>query len=87
VFIFGIANQNLVSKKRQLVYTTSAPNKDILVIPKKNGLSWEWEMPVWRRKHNTLFGGGQLLINYRISAHTEKILLGKKSSVFELLKF
>jgi len=78
LFIFGMVKKNLVSKKRQLVYTISAPNKSILVIPKNNGLLWEWAMPVLWRKHKTLFGGGHLHIKYRISAHTEKILLGKK---------
>ena len=78
VLIFGTAKRNLISKKRQLVYTTSAPNKNVLVIPQKNGLLWEWEMPVWLQKHNTVFGAGQLCIKYRISAHLEKLLLREK---------
>ena len=79
VFLFGLANKNLVStKKGQQVYFTSAPNKKILVIPKRICLLWEREMPVWLRNNNTLFGGGQLRIKHRISTLTEKFSSGEK---------
>ena len=81
VYLLGIPNKNLVSTKEgQLIYFTSAPNKKILVIPQRNGLLLKWEMPVWLRKHNALFGAGRLHIKYRISTHTEKLSSGEKFS-------